>query len=308
MKLSDEIRNTFKGQILENENLRGRTWYGIGGRCDYFCIPEDLDDLKLLTAACEKQSVPYFVHGKGSNLLISDAAVRGAVIDLSKACSFTEIQDEQVHAGAGVYMPKLVLECEKSGLGGIEMFAGIPGTVGGCIKMNAGCHGKEIFDAITEIAVLTHARVQTLLKGEIEYSYRHVKTLENDSVIILSGRLQLERTDSVILSDRRKEFMKKRQQTQPIDLPSSGSVFKNPKGDHAARLIERCGLKGYRIGNAMISDKHANFIVNTGEAKADEVLQLMKLARKKVQEQFGITLELEVKLVGFDPAEFKETV
>jgi UDP-N-acetylmuramate dehydrogenase len=303
VKLREEIGNVFKGSVLANEVISGHTWYQIGGPCDYYCIPDDLEDLKILTDFCDRNSVPYFVHGNGSNLLVSDAGIRGVVIDLSAACSFTKIEETRVEAGAGVSMPKLVLECEKAGLGGLEMFAGIPGTIGGAVKMNAGCHGKEIFDVLTAVTVLEHGRTESYAKNQIEFRYRHVKTFDRDSLIILSGHLLLERTETGILAERRKEFMKKRQQTQPIHLPSSGSVFKNPKNDHAARLIDQCGLKGHAMGKAMISAKHANFIVNTGGATADDVLHLMKLARTKVQERFGITLELEVKLVGFTPAE-----
>lgn len=150
--------------------------------------------------------------------------------------------------GAGFYMPKLVLECEKSGLGGIEMFAGIPGSVGGAIKMNAGCHGKEMFDVLTEVTVSHHGRINSLTKEQIEFGYRHVKTFDDPSMVILSGMMKLERTDTHLLAERRKEFMKKRQQTQPINLPSSGSVFKNPKNDHAARLLINADSKAIGLG------------------------------------------------------------
>ena len=301
----DNIKQLFKGEIFENEILSKRTWYQIGGPCEYYCIPDDLDDLKRLVDYCEGNGFEYFILGKGSNLLICDRGVKGFVIDLSKASSFTNIEGSSITAGAGCYMPKIVLECEKAGLGGIEMFAGIPGTVGGAIKMNAGCHGKEMFDVLTKVTIMKHGEIQTILKEHIKFGYRHVETFEDSAIVILAGTMCLEKANQETLTERRKGFMKKRQETQPIHLPSSGSVFKNPMNDHAARLIDRCGLKGFTIGKASVSTKHANFIVNEGGAKASDVLSIINKVRETVFEQFRVTLELEVKLVGFSSDELK---
>lgn len=308
MQITDDIKQFFKGDVFENEHLSRHTWYQIGGPCDFYCIPEDIENLKWIIDYCENNLHPYFIHGKGSNLLISDKGIKGFVIDVSKACSFTKIDKTRITVGAGVYIPKLVLECEKLGLGGIEMFAGIPGSVGGSIKMNAGCHGKEMFDVLTEVTVMEHGSIETILKDRIEFGYRHVKTFDNPSIVILSGTMELEKTDTELLSERRKEFMKKRQQTQPINLPSSGSVFKNPENDHAARLIDFCGLKGLKVGNASVSTKHANFIVNEGGARAADVLQIIKKIKETVFKRFSVALELEVKLVGFSPEELNNLI
>lgn len=308
MTETEQIKSFFKGDVFENELLSKHTWYQIGGTCDYYCVPCDVEELKKLMDYCERNQRPYFIHGKGSNLLISDNGIKGFVIDLSKACSLIKIDELSVQAGAGYYMPKLVLECEKAGLGGIEMFAGIPGSVGGAIKMNAGCHGREMFDVLTEVTIMQHGRIEFLPKERIEFGYRHVKTFDDPSRIILSGTMRMERADTNKLAERRKEFMKKRQQTQPINLPSSGSVFKNPLNDHAARLIDQCTLKGFRIGHASVSDKHANFIVNEGGAKASDVLEVMKHVKHTVFEKFGVVLELEVKLVGFTQNELSNLI
>lgn len=308
MSETEQIKAFFKGAIFENEWLSKHTWYQIGGPCDHYCVPNDVEELRKLIDHCEQNQRTYFIHGKGSNLLISDNGIKGFVIDLSQACSLIKMDGSNVSVGAGFYMPKLVLECEKSGLGGIEMFAGIPGSVGGAIKMNAGCHGKEIFDVLTEVTVLHHGRIESFPKERIEFGYRYVKTFDDPSMIVLSGTMQLERTDGNLLAERRKEFMKKRQQTQPINLPSSGSVFKNPKNDHAARLIDQCGLKGYRVGHAAVSEKHANFIVNEGGAKASDVLAVMKHVKSTVFNKFGVALELEVKLVGFTQNELSNLI
>ncbi|NUM80698.1 UDP-N-acetylmuramate dehydrogenase [bacterium] len=298
-----DIRTFFKGRLSENEPLSAHTWYQIGGPCSIYAIPETTDALIQLIHYCRSNGVPVFVLGKGSNLLVSDSGISGVVIDLSECCSFTDFDEMRVTAGAGVQVPKLVLDCEKKSLGGIEMFAGIPGTVGGAIKMNAGCHGKEFFDVTVSVNFLDGDSIETWPKSKIEFSYRHVKTFDDPARIILSATLQLEKTDIAVLTEKRKHFMKIRQQTQPINLPSSGSVFKNPAGDHAARLIDACGLKGYRRGGAVISEKHANFFVNEGNAKAADVLEIIRHTQAVVKKQFGIKLELEVKLVGFTSEE-----
>jgi len=185
------------------------------------------------------------------------------------------------------------------------MFAGIPGTVGGAIRMNAGCHGKEIFDVITEVSWMRDGQIRTSQKKDIPHGYRHVAAFDQQGDVILSAMLRLEKADRRVLAASRKAFMKKRQQTQPINQPSSGSVFKNPAGDHAARLIESCGLKGYRVGGAMVSDKHANFFVNLGAATASDVLQLIRHARDEVNRRFQVLLELEIQLLGFSPGDLK---
>lgn len=298
-----DIRTFFKGRLLENEPLSAHTWYQIGGPCSIYAIPETTDALIQLIRYCRSNGVPVFVLGKGSNLLVSDSGIFGIVIDLSECCSFTNFDETRVTVGAGVQVPKLVLDCEKKGLGGIEMFAGIPGTVGGAIKMNAGCHGKEFFDVTVSVDLLDGETMTTLPKSKIEYGYRHVKTFDDSNKIILSATLDLEKTDITALTEKRKHFMKIRQQTQPINLPSSGSVFKNPPGDHAARLIDTCSLKGYRVGGAAVSEKHANFFVNENGAKAADVLEIIRHVQAAVARQFGIKLELEVKLVGFTSEE-----
>jgi UDP-N-acetylmuramate dehydrogenase len=299
VNLEDEIRKVEKGDVFTHEPLSRHTWYAIGGPADFYCVPADLDDLRALVRVCRSANVGYFVLGKGSNLLVSDAGLRGVVINLSTSCSTTELAETIVKAGAGVYIPKLVLECERVGLAGIEMFAGIPGTVGGALKMNAGCHGREMYDVVRSVDVLKEDAVVTLKKDEIDYAYRRVPTFDDETIVICGAALQLSEDDPGAIAERRKAYMKRRQMTQPINLPSSGSVFKNPPGDHAARLIEQCGLKGFRIGGAVVSDKHANFIVNEGGATALDVYDIIRHVRATVHRESGVVLELEVKLVGF---------
>ncbi len=303
----DELASVIQGEVRMHEPLRHHTWYQIGGPCDVYCVPSTVDELKNIMDWCRLQNEKMWIMGKGSNVLVSDAGLRGVVVDLDRCAGEIRIDSPLVVAGAGVQVPKLVLECEKAGLGGIEMFAGIPGTVGGAVRMNAGCHGKEFFDVITEVSWMRDGQIRTLEKKDISYGYRRVDAFDQPGDVVLSATLRLETADRHVLAERRKAFMKKRQQTQPINQPSSGSVFKNPAGDHAARLIEACGLKGYRDGKAMISEKHANFFVNLGGATAADVLRLIRHAREEVNRRFQVVLELEVQLLGFSDKDLKGT-
>lgn len=299
MNHAAEIRKIHKGAVEENAPLSNHTWYQIGGPADVYCVPESTDDLIQLADYCARHGLSYFVLGKGSNLLVSDAGYRGVILDLSKACSDTRFEGNRVTVGTGVTMPKLVLECEKNALAGVEMFAGIPGTVGGALKMNAGCHGREMADVVDTVTLFRNGTLTSLPRRDIQFEYRHVATFDDERIVLLSADLQLEPGDPETLAARRREFMKKRQQTQPINLPSSGSVFKNPPGQYAAQLIESCDLKGMRIGGAAVSEKHANFIVNENHATARDVFEIIRRVRQAVFTTHRVSLELEVKLVGF---------
>jgi len=237
---------------------------------------------------------------KWSIVLISDAGFRGMVISLKKGFSGATIQDQKVEAGAGMIVPKLALQCEKAGLAGIETLAGVPGTVGGAVRMNAGAHGTEIFDFVTGVRFLEGDTVRWLPKTEIHFGYRHVPTFDSPGRIILSAELALRPDKRSEIEQRRKHFLKIRQKTQPINQPCSGSTFKNPPGLFAGKLIEEAGLKGLRIGNAAVSEKHGNFIVNEGKARADGVVRIIEKIRETIQARNGVSLELEIMLIGFD--------
>jgi UDP-N-acetylmuramate dehydrogenase len=234
--------------------------------------------------------------GRGSNVLVSDEGVKGAVINLESALSNIQLQADLVLAEAGVWLQKFVDFCIQREFAGVEMLAGIPGTIGGAVVMNAGAHGGEISDHIVDVEVLRNGQVKRIARADGEFSYRHSGFADD---IVLSASFRLPKGNKEELSKRRKEFILKRNDTQPLELPNSGSMFKNPPNTYAARLIEQAGLKGKRIGNAQISEKHSNFIVNLGNAQAADILQLVELARRTVYQNSGIQLELEVKLVGF---------
>ena len=291
-----DIKEFFRGTILIEEQLSKYTWMRVGGSADYYVEPADKKDLIDIVDYFRQNSFSYVLLGRGSNVLVSDEGIKGAVINLESALSNIQLQGDLVLAEAGVWLQKFVDFCIQLEFAGVEMLAGIPGTIGGAVVMNAGAHGGEISDHIVDVEVLRNGQVKRIARADGEFSYRHSGFADD---IVLSASFRLPKGNKEELSKRRKEFILKRNDTQPLELPNSGSMFKNPPNTYAARLIEQAGLKGKRIGNAQISEKHSNFIVNLGNAQAADILQLVELARRTVYQNSGIQLELEVKLVGF---------
>jgi len=268
----------------------------VGGPADYYVEPADKSDLVEIIKYFQKNNFPSLMLGRGSNLLVSDEGLRGAAINLEAGLSTIQMEGELVRAEAGVHMPKFVDFCIQNGLQGVEMLAGIPGSVGGAVVMNAGAHGGEISDHIVEVEVFRDGEIRVVPKDDAQFAYRKSGFTRD---VVLSARFSLPNGDKEELSRKRREIILKRNLTQPLSLPNSGSMFKNPSGTFAAKLIEQAGLKGKRVGNAQISEKHANFIVNLGGAKASDVFTLLDIARRTVHQNTGILLELEVKLIGF---------
>jgi UDP-N-acetylmuramate dehydrogenase len=295
VSLSD-IKQFFRGYIGINEPMAKYTSMRVGGPADYYLEPADKADLVEIVKYCQSNKFPYMMVGRGSNLLVSDEGIRGAVINIEAALPHVRMEGDLVVAEAGITLAKFVDFCVQQGLAGVEMLAGIPGSIGGAIVMNAGAHGGEISDHLIEVEVFRDGSVQKIPKSEGGFAYRK-SALGGD--IVLSASFRLPKGNKEELLNKRRELILKRNATQPLQLPNSGSMFKNPPGHFAARLIEQAGLKGKRVGNAQISEKHANFIVNLGGAKATDVLTLIDLARRTVHQNTGILLELEVKLVGF---------
>jgi len=294
-----DIRTFFRGRIALNEPLGHYTSFQIGGPADYFLEPADKDDCVAIVLYCQRQKLPYLLMGKGSNMLVSDDGVRGAVINLEAGLHGLRCDGAYVIAEAGISIAKLVDFCIQNGFRGVEMLPGIPGTLGGAVMMNAGAYGGETADHLVEVEVLRNGVVRTIPKEEVGFSYRH-SGLRDD--VILGARFRLPQGDKAELMRQRRELLIRRNRTQPINYPNSGSMFKNPAGTHAAKLIEDAGLKGCTIGKAQISERHANFMINLGGAKSGDVLALIERAQKTVFEKFDVHLELEVKLVGFEEA------
>jgi len=293
----EKVREFFKGNISISEPLNRFTTFRIGGPADYYLEPKDREDLLKLIKYLKEIKYPYIIIGNGSNVLISDEGIRGAAINLEAGFTKIEVIKNKVYAEAGIRLSKLVDVCIEHSLVGIENLAGIPGTLGGAILMNAGAYGGEISDFIKLVEVIDDVEIKFLKKEECGFAYRK-SNLENK--IILSAEFELPFGDKVRAKGRRKELLLKRNKAQPVELPNAGSIFKNPPGDYAARLIEQAGLKGLTIGGAKVSEKHANFIVNFNNASANDVIELMKIIQEKVYEKFGIMLEPEIKMIGFD--------
>jgi UDP-N-acetylmuramate dehydrogenase len=280
--------------------LKPFTSYRIGGPAKYYSAPSVLEDLLELLQWAKHESLPIFVLGGGTNVLVSDRGFPGLVIHLRNF--LTNLSDIQAGGrwtvGAGTALTPWVRRTVYEGFQGVEDLIGIPGTIGGALRMNAGAFTGEISRPLLNVEVLdAHLRLNTLEKREVRFSYRRAPELEDK--IILKARFILERGDAKRLKLRLREVLRLRREKQPLESPSCGSVFKRPEGDYAGRLIEEAGLKGITCGGAQVSPKHANFIVNLGYASAADVLKLIKHIKKKVKEVFGIELQREIVLVGF---------
>jgi UDP-N-acetylmuramate dehydrogenase len=289
-------------RILQNDvqfdcSMKPYTTFRAGGNAEALCGVKDLAQLKGLLSYAAEENLPYLVVGRGSNLLVKDAGLRGLALLLKGELGGVEEEKGAICAGGGAPLSELVRFSHKKGLAGLEFLAGIPGTVGGAVAMNAGAWGKSTADVVTAVEILTSdGNRVTRSRSQIEFGYR--KGVLPYGSVVVQARFQGTADRPEAIGERIRDYLERRKTGQPLDYPSAGSVFKNPPQDYAGRLIESVGLKGKRVGGAMISDKHANVIVNVGGASAEDILSLMNAARQRVREQTGIDLELEIKVVG----------
>jgi len=276
------------------------TTFRVGGNAEAVYEASDPERLSRVVSFLAGEGIPYLVAGRGSNLLVKDGGIGGVVILLAGA--FADIQYEgsdysDILAGAGLSIVDLLIWCREEGISGLEFLAGIPGTVGGAVAMNAGAFGKEIGPRVREIRLVSqHGQLTARDRSRLKFSYRDLDL--EAGVVITNVLFRLDRDTSKAVSEKIAGCLKRRKETQPLEYPSAGSIFKNPLNDHAGRLIEQAGLKGKRIGGAIISNKHANFIVNKGGATARDILTLINLAREEVRKTAGVQLELEIQVVG----------
>jgi len=290
--------NIFTGleKIVEkNYPLAKTTWYGLGGPADYFITPQDTEQLKDAVKRCNENNIPIYVMGFGSNLLISDAGLRAAVIKL-KAEKFTqtEFDGEQLTAWAGADLNELVLTCVKKGLSGIEALTGIPGSVGGAVRMNAGGNFGDIGAAVESVTLMgTDGKTFEKTKPELMFDYRRTNITAK---FIINAKLKLVSTDPEQIMRTVKEIWIYKKNNQPLNTKNSGCIFKNPRGVSAGALIDRAGLKGLQIGRAVVSEKHANFIIAQKGCKSKDVLRLIDAITQRVKERFDIELELEIEI------------
>ncbi len=296
---SMEVSPEFSARVLHDVPMSKHTSWHVGGPADLFFTPRDGMDLAAFMRQLRPE-VPLLWIGLGSNLLVRDGGIRGAVISTHGALGALErLSATRIQAEAGVPCARIARQCVKWGLGPAEFFAGIPGTLGGALAMNAGAWGEETWRHVLEVDVLDRRGMRHTRKAaDYDIGYRSVKGPDNEWFI--GARLEFERAPGVN-SEAIRELLDKRKQTQPIGEWSCGSVFTNPPGDHAARLIDSAGLKGFRIGDASVSLKHANFIINHGAARAADVEALIQHVQRTVEQTHGITLHTEVRIVG-EPA------
>lgn len=297
-RLEREIRAVVagvRGDVRFHAPLRDFTSFRIGGPADALVMPADVDALATLVSQARRAKCPVFVMG-GSNLLVRDGGIRGVVVSLAKLKRITDEGDGVVYAEGGVGMPSLIQYAIKRSLSGLEWAAGIPGTVAGCVVMNAGTRLGEMKSAVKAVRVVDpRGAVRDYPASSLTFRYRRTRL---PGGIVVGVWLQLtptvgERTSRVV-----KDYLKYRKETQPLTLPNAGCVFRNPDEKPAGRLIEEVGMKGMRVGDAQVSGKHANFVVNVGKARAADVIALIKKVGRAVEEQTGVTLQLELKIVG----------
>ena len=286
-----------EGKVLVEAPMRQFTSIKVGGPADGLFFPEDVDELRKVVRWARRKNIPYLILGKGTNLIVRDKGIRGWVISLTRGMKRVQAEGETVEAEAGLPLQRLVQFSMKKGLTGLEPFFGIPGTVGGGLAMNAGAWGSELKDVVLSITLMKEdGELMERYRSKLKFFYRKLDI--PSSWIILKGRFQLKRGKKEEILERVKSYSEMRKKTQPLDYPSAGSIFKNPAEGPAGKWIEEAGLKGLRMGHAMVSDRHANFIVNLGKATAEEVIRLMEWVEKKIYEEKGISLEREVRVVG----------
>jgi UDP-N-acetylmuramate dehydrogenase len=305
MQLSHEIR--IRGQLLHNEPMSLHTSLKVGGPADIFAIPEDADALQQLLRQLGEKNIPWMAIGKGYNLLVRDKGIRGAVISLERFDRIEVIphphpdpplerEGAYIRAEAGADNLAVVRFAQGFGLGSIGFISGIPGTIGGAIKMNAGAYGEGILERTECLTMLRNGEIRDFFTYELDYGYRHLDLLPED--IILAAILKLDEREAHLTEEEIRKDLELRRSKHNVGFPSAGSFFKNPPGQAAWRLIDAAGMRGVRVGGAQISEIHSNFLVNTGRATTKDFLELAKLLKNAVISTSGVTLAEEVRIVG----------
>ena len=284
-------------QVLKDEPMSRHTTFRIGGPADYFVCP-DREQIAEVLAVAKKCGMAITVIGNGSNLLVGDKGIRGLVVEIGSAMNQIMVDKNHITAGAGALLSQVAAKAAAAELGGMEFAAGIPGSVGGAVTMNAGAYGGEMKDILRTVTVLTpEGELKTLDVSEMDLSYRH-SCVPEQQYIVLEAEIELGYKPEEEIRAQMEELRNKRIEKQPLEYPSAGSTFKRPEGYFAGKLIMDAGLRGYRVGDAQVSEKHCGFVINRKNASAQEGRQLMQDVQDKVKAQFGVMLEPEVKMLG----------
>lgn len=291
-------------QILGEENVRvsepmsRHTTFQVGGPADYFVTPKEERQIQDVAAVLQGAGVPFYIMGNGSNLLVGDKGYRGVMIQICKKMNQIEIQDNMIHAQAGALLSKIAAKALTAGLAGFEFASGIPGTLGGAVMMNAGAYGGEMKQVVTSARVMKiSGEMEEVPVGEMGLGYR-TSIFSKNGEIVMSADIKLDTGDVEKIRANMEELKKKRVEKQPLEYPSAGSTFKRPEGYFAGKLIQDSGLRGFRVGDAQVSEKHCGFVVNRGQATAAEIMDLIEQVSDRVYTQFGVRLEPEVRQVG----------
>lgn len=296
-KVKAELEKCLKGNVIRNELLSKHTSFRVGGKAAVFTVANSLSELRLILEVVSKYNVCYFVIGKGSNLLVSDSGFKGVVIRLGPSFQKVYLDDNHLRAGAAAGLHLLAHAAYKNSFKNFTFLTGIPGSVGGALVLNAGAYGKSIGEIVSQVTVYQSDCSLKVLEGDkLSFGYR-TSSLGKEGTIV-EALFHTEDGKRAQIKAEMERYFKKRKETQPLDLPSAGSIFKNPPNASAAKLIEEAGLKGYRIGDTVVSPKHANFIVNCGGATARDIYLLVRAVQKEVYLAKGVSLEEEITLVG----------
>ena len=299
-----EINNETSSLCLMNEPLKKHTTYGIGGPADLMIFPKSKQDLIKVIEIINENKIQLTILGSGSNVLVSDDGIRGVVISLKNSLKQIEVADNILYAECGTMLGKIVKYAVKNDLIGLENLNGVPGTLGGALIMNAGAWGGEISENLVHVELInSKSEVKKIQKKDLNFSYRQSSFDKDD--ILLSAKFNLKKADKNIIKENFMEAQSGRKKSQPLNKRSAGSLFKNPKNSSAGKLLDDAGLKGFSIGDAKISEKHANFFINDGNASSSDMLMLIKKAHQEVKDRFSVNLSLEVKLLGFDECEIE---
>lgn len=289
---------TGEKNILKDEPMSAHTTFRIGGPADYFAMPSSAEEIRRIVSLCIEQEVPYYIIGNGSNLLVGDKGFRGVIIQIFKNMRDIRTEGETVTAQAGALLSKVAAAAYDAGLTGFEFASGIPGTLGGAVRMNAGAYGGEMSQVLKSADVLTtEGEVLTIPVEEMKMGYR-TSIVSRMDYVVLGAQLVLSRGSKEDIRAKMDELKEKRVSKQPLEFGSAGSTFKRPEGYFAGKLIEDAGLRGFRIGNAQVSEKHCGFVINRGGATAAEVEELMDHIIRRVEETSGVRLQPEVKKIG----------
>ena len=287
-----------KERVLLDEPMKQHTTFRVGGNADYFVIPQSAEEVKNIVALCKEADMPYYILGNGSNLLVGDKGYRGVIIQIYKEMNHIRIEDDKVFAQAGALLSRVGTATLEAELTGFEFAAGIPGTVGGAVVMNAGAYGGEMKDIIASATVLTQdGDIIAINKEDLELGYR-TSVIAKKGYVVLEAEYQLQKGDKEAIRARMDELKVQRVTKQPLEYPSAGSTFKRPEGYFAGKLIQDAGLRGFQVGGAEVSEKHCGFVINKDQATAADIQELIRQVSDKVMQEFGVKLEPEVKTLG----------